>query len=49
MNVQVKTINSVQKSSNVELSSGIYDQFKVWKHRKKLYCKKSVLSETHER
>ena len=31
MKVQVMTINSVQKSSKSELSSGIFGHFKVWK------------------
>ena len=29
---QVMTINSVQQSSKLELSSGIFDYFKVWKN-----------------
>ena len=35
MKVQVMTINSVQKSSKLELSSGIFGHFKVWQQSPK--------------
>ena len=42
MKDQVMKINSVQKSSKSELSSGIFGHFKVWKKSQKIVLSRTV-------